>query len=421
MATIKTIHAREILDSRGNPTVAVKVTLSSGVTAEAKVPSGASTGTHEALELRDNDSKRFGGKGVLKAVKNVNGKIASKLIGMEIADLEAIDLAMLKLDGTENKTKLGANAILGVSLACAHAGASDAGMPLYRFLRKTYRLPFNDYRLPYPTMNILNGGKHADSGLNIQEFMVIPWHKSYSKRIQIGAEIYQALKSLLRKKGFPALIGDEGGFAPHLGKNEVALKTIVEAITLAGYTPGKDAFLGIDLAASEFYDEKKQTYILEQGDRRGLSAREMVAVLQKWVKKYPIKSIEDGLSEDDWDNWGILTKKLGDKVTLVGDDLFVTNVKRLQLGIDKTVANAILIKLNQIGTMTETIRCIRMAQEAGYRVSVSHRSGETSDTTIADLAVAVNADYLKSGAPARSERVEKYNRVWEIEQELLSE
>ena len=418
MASIKAIKAREILDSRGNPTVAVTVYLSNGVMGEAKVPSGASTGSHEALELRDGDRRRFGGMGVLKAVRNVNTRIAKKLIGMESSDLLGIDLAMIRLDGTENKTKLGANAILGVSLACANAGAHDAKMPLYRFLRKVYDLPFTDFRLPYPTMNILNGGKHADSGLNIQEFMVIPWHKKYSERVRIGAEIYQALKTLLRKKGFPALIGDEGGFAPHLGRNEAALKTIVEAICSAGYTPGKDAFLGIDLAASEFYDEKRERYMLEHGDKKGLTGAQMIAVLQRWVKKYPIKSIEDALSEDDWSNWQIMTKKLGGAVTLVGDDLFVTNVKRLAIGIDKHVANAILIKLNQIGTMTETIRCIRMAQEAGYKICVSHRSGETADTTIADLAVAVNADYLKSGAPARAERVEKYNRVWQIEQEL---
>ncbi|MDO8571639.1 MAG: phosphopyruvate hydratase [bacterium] len=417
MAHIKTIRASEILDSRGNPTVRVRVFLDDGSIGVASVPSGASTGSHEALELRDGDKKRYGGKGVLKAVAHVNGPIAKALTGLDVKQQRHIDEVMNQLDGTENKSRLGANAILGVSLAVAHAGSVSAKLPLYTYLRIIYDLSYETYRLPIPTMNILNGGRHADSGLGIQEFMIIPQHKKCTERIRIGTEIFHALKALLNKKGFPALVGDEGGFAPMLGSNERAIQTILQAVKLAGYTPGKDVFLGLDLAASEFYDDKTKLYAIEKG-KRGIKAAQMISLLQKWTLKYPLRIIEDGLAEDDWDHWKDLTKKLGNKAKLVGDDLFVTNIKRLKDGIDKKVGNAILIKLNQIGSLTETIDCIRLAQRHKYIVNVSHRSGETADTTIADLAVAVNAEYIKTGSLSRSERVEKYNRLMEIEREL---
>ncbi len=417
MAHIETIRASEILDSRGNPTVRVNVLLDDGSIGVASVPSGASTGSHEALELRDGDKKRYGGKGVLKAVSHVNGPIAKKLIGIDAKEQRHIDGVMNALDGTENKSRLGANAILGVSLAVAHAAAASVKLPLYRYLRTIYDLPYETYRLPTPTMNILNGGRHADSGLSIQEFMIIPQHKKCAERIRIGAEVFHALKTLLNKRGFPALVGDEGGFAPMLGSNEKAIQTILQAIRLAGYTPGKDIFLGLDLAASEFYDQKTKLYAIEP-KKKGVKGTHMIALLTKWVSKYPLRVIEDGLAEDDWDHWKALTKKLGNKTKLVGDDLFVTNIKRLKDGIDKKVGNAILIKLNQIGSLTETIDCIRLAQRHAYVINVSHRSGETADTTIADLAVAVNAEYIKTGSLSRSERVEKYNRLMEIEREL---
>jgi len=418
MSTISKIVAREILDSRGNPTVTAKVTLANGVSGEASVPSGASTGTHEAVELRDNDPKRYGGKGVLTAVKNVNGPIAKKLMGKKITSLQDIDDTMLALDGTKNKAKLGANAILAVSLAAAHAGAEFKKQPLYRFIRETYKLPYSNYQLPLLAFNILNGGVHANNGISVQEFMVIPQNKKCTERVRIGAEVYQALKAVLKKKGFNTGVGDEGGFAPNLLNNEAALKLIMDGIKASGYTAGKDVMLAMDPASSEWYDAKTGLYKVSKKEKPYTSAQVM-AMLKKWKSKYPIISIEDGLAEDDWENWQILTKTMGKDTLLVGDDLFVTNKERLQMGIDKKVGNAILIKLNQIGSLSETIQTIRTAQLADYKIFMSHRSGETSDTTIADLAVAVNADLIKSGAPCRSERTSKYNRLMEIEADLM--
>jgi enolase len=416
---IKTIKAREILDSRGNPTIEVKVNLKNGIEARASVPSGASTGVHEALELRDEDKKRFLGKGVLKAVANVNKKIAPKLRGQEISQQTKLDQIMIKLDGSKNKSNLGANAILGVSLACARAGASVANLPLYKYIRKAYRLPEKRWRIPVPTMNIINGGKHADNSLTIQEFMVVPKATTMAKRVRIGAEVFHHLKKILKEAGFQTLVGDEGGFAPNLKRNEQALQFIVEAIKKAGYKPGKDAFVAMDLALSEYYDKKTEEYYLNSKDRKNsISAHAVIKTLDRWLQKYPIISIEDPLDEDDWLNWMKLTGFLGDQVTLVGDDLFVTNVDRLQKGLNNNVANAILIKFNQIGSLSETIDAIYLAKKNKYKVSVSHRSGETSDTFIADLAVAVNADFIKSGSLSRSERVGKYNRLMEIEDEL---
>lgn len=417
VAKISDVHAWEILDSRGNPTVRVTVTLSDGTRGTSSVPSGASTGIHEALELRDHDAKRYNGLGVLKAVHNANTVLRKSVLGM--SDHRALDERMRDADGTENKSRLGANAILGVSLAAVHAGAASSKLPLYKYLRRVYGLPEKETHLPLATMNIVNGGRHADSGLSIQEFMIIPQQLRFAERVRVGSEVFHALQRLLRKKGFPALVGDEGGFAPLLGENEKALKIICEAIKAAGYSAGKDVALGLDFAASEFYDEKKKTYALNTGKRES-AAEGMIKTLEKWCSKYPIHLVEDGLAQDDWDGWIALTKRLGKKVSLVGDDFFVTNTNRLQLGIDKRAANAILIKLNQIGTVTETIDCIQLAQRHGYKVIISNRSGETADTTIADLAVAVNSDYIKTGSLSRSERVEKYNRLMEIEHELAS-
>ncbi len=411
---IKSIHAREILDSRGNPTVAVRVTLRNGIVGEASVPSGASTGVHEAHELRDNDPKRYGGKGVRKAVRNVNTKIASELNGVDPTAQRAVDEIMLTLDGTENKTKLGANAILGVSLAVAHAAARAKGIPLYRHIRNLFDRKNKTWRMPQPTMNVINGGKHAKSGLQVQEFMIVPFAPSFAKRVQMGAEVFQMLKKLLDKAGYATGVGDEGGFAPGFTSEEQAFSFLMRAITKAGYKPGKQIALATDIAASEFYVNGK--YELKKGTL--WPAKKMIAKVVSWQKKYPLVSIEDPLHEDDWDSWAQITKALGRKAAIVGDDLFVTNVTRLQNGIDNGVANAILIKVNQIGSLSETLDCITLAKQHGYKVSVSHRSGETGDTTIADLAVAVNADYLKSGSLSRSERVEKYNRVMEIETEL---
>ncbi len=414
---IASITAREILDSRGNPTVEAKVTLANGMSALAKVPSGASTGVHEALELRDEDKKRYNGKGVLLAVKNVNTTIASNLKGMEIESQRAIDEKMIALDGTPNKSKLGANAILAVSLAAARAGALNACVPLYQYLRMAFHLDYPDFRLPTPTMNILNGGRHANNGLSIQEFMVIPKHALFKERVRMGVEVFQALKTILSKKGFSTAVGDEGGFAPVLKGNEDALKLIMLAIKTAGYTLGKQISLGLDLAASEFFDKDKYYF---KDKKTASNAKQMIDTLKKWLVKYPLISIEDALAEDDWDNWQLLTKELGKKAVLVGDDLFVTNSTRLQEGIEKKVGNAILIKVNQIGSLSETIDTILLAQKNKYKVSVSHRSGETADTFIADLAVAVNADFIKTGSLSRSERVEKYNRLMEIEDELMN-
>jgi enolase len=411
---IKSISAREVLDSRGNPTVEGKVILENGLWAVAKVPSGASTGTHEALELRDG-GKRYGGKGVLKAVKNVNTLIAKELVGKEVEQIALLDRAMIALDGTPNKSRLGANAILAVSLALARAGALAMNVPLYQYIRYIYKIPEKGYRLPVATMNILNGGRHADNGLSIQEFMIIPKAPLMRERVRMGSQIFHSLANLLGQKGYVTSVGDEGGFAPELLNNERGLQLIVEAIKLAGWTPGKHVYLGLDLASSEFYHNGKYYFI---NKKQGWRSEKMIEVLATWVKKYPLVSLEDALSEDDWAAWQLLTKTLGKKVSLIGDDLFVTNSARVTKGIEQGVANGVLIKLNQIGTLTETIETIMLAKKHKYSVSVSHRSGETSDTFIADLSVAVNADFIKTGSMSRSERVEKYNRLMEIELEL---
>ena len=410
-ATIAQVKGREILDSRGNPTVEVEVTLSDGTKREAAVPSGASTGTYEAVELRDGDKKRYGGKGVLQAVNHINGQIARGVKGMATTDQEAVDRAMIELDGTDNKSRLGANAILGVSLAVAHAAANSFDMPLYHYLGKAA-----EYSLPVPLMNILNGGKHAANSTDFQEFMVVPaGAASFRQSLQMGTEIYHSLKKVLSDMGLSTNVGDEGGFAPSLPSNKEAIEAVLAAIEKSGYRPGQDCFIALDPAASEFY--KNGRYVLTREGTR-LSSAEMVDFYVKWVAAYPIISIEDGMAEDDWEGWKLLTEKLGSKVQLVGDDLYTTNASRLERGIDIKASNSILIKLNQIGTLTETIAAIRMAQEAGWTAIVSHRSGETEDTTIADLAVGLDAGQIKSGAPCRSERTAKYNRLLRIEEEL---
>lgn len=411
---IKHISAREILDSRGNPTVETTVELHDGSIGVAAVPSGASTGTHEALEMRDG-GKRYGGKGVLKTIEHVNKHIFRVLKHQDVTDQRRIDQIMLDLDGTDNKRKLGANGMLSVSLATARAGAASLNMPLYKYIRHTFELPEKTWKMPIATMNVLNGGRHANNGLAIQEFMIVPMHKKFAERVRIGASVFHTLAGILNKKKYTTGVGDEGGFAPALPSNEDALKLLVEAIKAAGFTPGKQVSLAMDLAASEFYEKGK--YFLN-GKKKPLSAEGMMSTLESWMKKYPIISIEDPLAEDDWNNWAECTAKLGKKVTLVGDDLFVTNVKRLWQGIDKKVGNAILIKVNQIGTLTESVDAIYLAKKYGYKTSVSHRSGETADTFIADLAVAVNSEYIKTGSMSRSDRVEKYNRLMKIESEV---
>ncbi|MBP6890618.1 MAG: phosphopyruvate hydratase [Veillonella sp.] len=413
MAAITDVYAREILDSRGNPTVEVEVYLEDGTIATAAVPSGASTGMFEAVELRDGDKSRYQGKGVLKAVENVNDIIGPAIIGYDATEQVAIDKLMIELDGTPNKGKLGANAILGVSMAVARAAAQSLDLPLFQYLGGT-----NAKELPVPMMNIMNGGAHADNNVDIQEFMIMPvGAESFAQALRMCAEIYHTLKNVLKKKGLATGVGDEGGFAPNLGSNEEALQVIVEAVKEAGYEPGKDIKLAIDAASSEFYKAGK--YVLA-GEGKEKTAAEMVEFYAALVEKYPIISIEDGLAEEDWEGWKLLTDKLGKKVQLVGDDLFVTNTERLSKGIKNDTANAILIKVNQIGTLTETFDAIEMAKRAGYTAVVSHRSGETEDTTIADIAVAVNAGQIKTGAPARSERVAKYNQLLRIE-DLLAE
>jgi len=413
MPTIERVTAREILDSRGNPTLEVEVKLANGNIGLAAVPSGASTGKHEAVELRDGDKSRFGGKGVLQAVANVNGVIASELIGTPATDQTAIDHNLIQLDGTDNKSRLGANAILGASLAVAHAAASLLNMPLYR------HLGWGNYSLPVPMLNILNGGKHAAGSTDFQEFMVVPaGAASFSRAMQMGAEVYQALKKVLKDRGLNTNVGDEGGFAPALPSNNQAVEAVLAAIEKAGYKPGKDCFIALDPAASEFYKNKK--YVLAK-EGVSLTSQEMVEYYVKWVSRYPIISIEDGMAEDDWAGWQLMTQKLGDKVLLVGDDLYVTNVNRLSRGLKLKASNAILIKPNQIGTLTETIAAVEMAQLAGWKAVVSHRSGETEDTTIADLAVGLNTGLIKAGAPCRSERTAKYNRLLRIEAELGEE
>lgn len=413
MSLITDIYAREVLDSRGNPTVEVEVWTEFDSFGRALVPSGASTGAYEAVELRDGDKGRYLGKGVMKGVDNVNNIIADEIIGMDVYDQIGIDTKMIELDGTENKGKLGANAILGVSLAVARAAANELGMPLYNYIGGV-----NGKVIPVPMMNILNGGEHADNNVDIQEFMIMPvGAPSFREALRMGAEIFHNLRTVLKGKGLNTAVGDEGGFAPNLSSNEEALKTIVEAIEKAGYKPGEDVVLALDVAATEMYDEERKVYKLE-GEGRELNVDEMIDYYVDLVEKYPIKSIEDGLAEDDWDGWKKLTDRLGDKIQLVGDDLFVTNTERLEKGIDLGVSNSVLVKLNQIGTLTETLNTIEMAKVHGYTAVVSHRSGETEDTTIADLVVATNAGQIKTGAPSRTDRVAKYNQLLRIEDSL---
>lgn len=410
MSVIDDVYAREVLDSRGNPTIEVEVWLDNGVMGRAIVPSGASTGVHEAVELRDGDKKRYGGKGVLTAVDNVNEIIAPQVIGLDPCDQPGLDATLCELDGTENKGKLGANAILGVSMAAARAAAEDLGLPLFQYLGG-----INAKVLPTPMMNIMNGGEHANNSLDIQEFMIIPaGADSFHEALRMGAETFHALKSLLNAKGYNTAVGDEGGFAPNLKKNTQAIDFIVEAIKKAGYKPGEDIFIGLDVAASEMYDEETKIYNMK-GEGVKKTADEMVAYYQELVAKYPILTIEDGMAEDDWTGWKKLTKALGKKIQLVGDDLFVTNTKRLEEGIKKGVTNSILIKVNQIGTLTETFDAIEMAKRAGYTAVVSHRSGETEDTTIADIVVATNAGQIKTGSLSRTDRIAKYNQLLRIE------
>ncbi len=406
------INAREIIDSRGNPTVEADVVLAGGAVGRAAVPSGASTGSREAIELRDGDKNRFGGKGVLNAVANINDKIAPKLLSMDSSDQRAIDQMMIDLDGTENKSALGANAILAVSLASAKACAASHGMPLYKLLGLGRR----EYDMPVPMMNIINGGEHANNSIDLQEFMIMPvGAPSIAEAIRYGAEIFHALKKVLDDMGLNTAVGDEGGFAPDLPSNEAAIEVILEAISKAGYTAGEDVMIAIDAASSEFYKDGK--YVLAS-EGRELSSEEFVEFFADWVERYPIISIEDGMDESDWEGWKLLTERLGNKVQLVGDDLFVTNTKILKEGIDKSIANSILIKVNQIGTLTETLEAIQMAKDAGYTAVISHRSGETEDTTIADLAVATCSGQIKTGSMSRSDRVAKYNRLLRIEGSL---
>lgn len=411
MSLIVEIYAREVLDSRGNPTVEVEVTTENGIVGTAIVPSGASTGVHEAVELRDGDKARYLGKGTLNAVNNVNEKIADELIGFDVFDQVGIDRALIQIDGTDNKSNLGANAILGVSMAVARAASIESDTPLYEYIGGV-----NAKTLPVPMMNILNGGEHADNNVDIQEFMVMPAGAvSFKEALRMGTEVFHNLKTVLKSKGYNTAVGDEGGFAPNLNSNEEALQTIMEAIEKAGYVPGKDIFLALDVASSEMYENGKYNF---KGEGKVYTSEELVNYYSNLVNKYPIISIEDGLSEDDWDGWKLLTEKLGNKVQLVGDDLFVTNYSRLNLGIKKGIANSILIKLNQIGTITETLDAIELAKTNGYTCVISHRSGETEDTTIADLAVAVNSGQIKTGSASRTDRICKYNQLLRIEDRL---
>ena len=412
MSFISQIHARQIFDSRGNPTVEVDVTLDSGVVGRAAVPSGASTGKHEAVELRDDDQSKYMGKGVLKAVENVNSLIAAELVGFSVYEQALLDKIMLELDGTPNKANLGANAILGVSLAAARAAAQDAGMPLYRYVGGV-----GATTLPVPMMNILNGGSHADNSIDFQEFMIMPTGaSSFSEALRWGTEIFHHLKNVLKKQGFSTNVGDEGGFAPNIKSNEEAIKIVLQAIETAGYRPGEDVFIAMDAAVSEFYEDGVYHFKKSTGDK--LTSSQMVDYWADWVKKYPIISLEDGMDEDDWSGWKSLTDRVGKQTQLVGDDLFVTNVDRLQRGIDENIANAILIKVNQIGTLTETINAVNLGRRNGYKSVMSHRSGETEDSTIADLAVALNTGQIKTGSASRSDRMAKYNQLLRIEEEL---
>ena len=414
MSYISEIFARQILDSRGNPTVEVDVLTDEGALGRAAVPSGASTGIHEAVELRDGDKKVYLGKGVLKAVKNVNESIAPKLLGYDVADQTGVDQLMIELDGTANKGKLGANALLAVSMAVAKAAAEEAGLPLYRYIGGT-----NAKTLPIPMMNILNGGAHADNKIDFQEFMVMPVGASnFSEGLRWGVEIFHALKSVLKKKGYSTNVGDEGGFAPNIQSNEEAIDTVMAAISAAGFKSGTQVAIAMDPAVSEMYDSAKKVYHFHKSDGKKLSSEKMVDFWANWVKSYPIVSIEDGMAEDDWKGWKLMTEKLGSRIQLVGDDLFVTNVVRLQQGIETGVANGLLVKVNQIGTITETINAVTLAQHNGYNTIMSHRSGETEDTTIADLAVALNCGQIKTGSASRTDRIAKYNQLIRIEEQL---
>lgn len=414
MSYIVEVHARQILDSRGNPTVEVDVLTDDGAQGRASVPSGASTGIHEAVELRDGDKKKYGAKGVLKAVKNVNDIIAEQLVGYDVSQQAAIDQVMIDLDGTPNKGKLGANAILAVSMAVAKAAAEEAGLPLYRYIGGT-----NAKTLPIPMMNILNGGAHADNKIDFQEFMIMPvGAPSFSEGLRWGVEIFHVLKSVLKKKGYSTNVGDEGGFAPNIQSNEEAIETVLESITQAGYKTGSQIVIAMDAANSELWDGKKKKYVFHKSNGKEMSSDQLVKFWESWVKKYPIASIEDGMAEDDWNGWKALTDAVGSKCQLVGDDLFVTNVLRLQEGIDKKIANGLLVKVNQIGSITETINAVSLAQQNGYNTIMSHRSGETEDTTIADLAVALNCGQIKTGSASRTDRIAKYNQLIRIEEAL---
>jgi len=414
MSLIASIHARQILDSRGNPTVEVDVTTQNGTVGRAAVPSGASTGIHEAVELRDGDEKTYMGKGVLKAVQNVNTGIHKELVGANVFDQTGIDRFLIDLDGTDNKSNLGANAMLGVSLATAKAAALEVGMPLYRYIGGV-----NAHTLPIPMMNILNGGSHADNSIDFQEFMVMPIKaNSFSHALQMGTEIFHHLKNVLKSKGLSTNVGDEGGFAPNLGSNEEAVEYVLKAIEAAGFRPGEDVFIAMDAAASEFYNKEEKVYHFHKSSGDKLTSSEMATYWKDWTAKYPIISLEDALDEDDWSGWSELTKMVGDKIQLVGDDLFVTNVNRLQKGIDENIANSILIKVNQIGTLTETIQAVELATKNKYTAVMSHRSGETEDTTIADLSVALSTGQIKTGSASRSDRMAKYNQLLRIEEML---
>lgn len=414
MSVIEEVYARQILDSRGNPTIEVDVITSDGITGRAAVPSGASTGIHEAVELRDNDPTQYMGKGVTRAVGHVNDIISEALVGVNVYDQVFIDRLMLELDGTANKSRLGANAILGVSLATARAAASSCGMPLYRYVGG-----LSANLLPIPMMNILNGGAHGDNNIDFQEFMVMPIGAScFSDALRMGTEVFHHLKQVLKKRGLSTNVGDEGGFAPHIKSNEEAIETVLMAIEAAGYRPGEDIYIAMDAATTEFYDEESKQYVFRKSDGARRSSSEMVAYWSEWVSRYPIISIEDGLAEDDWEGWKALTDALGGRIQLVGDDLFVTNSKRLKKGIETGVANSILVKVNQIGSLTETMEAVQMAHTASYTSVMSHRSGETEDSTIADLAVALRCGQIKTGSASRSERMAKYNQLLRIEEEL---
>ncbi|MBP7346422.1 MAG: phosphopyruvate hydratase [Sediminibacterium sp.] len=416
MSYIIDVHARQILDSRGNPTVEVDVLTDDGALGRAAVPSGASTGIHEAVELRDNDKKKYVGKGVLKAVKNVNTAIADAIVGLDVSEQASIDQIMIDLDGTPNKAKLGANAILAVSMAVAKAAADEASLPLYRYIGGT-----NAKTLPIPMMNIVNGGAHADNKIDFQEFMIMPvGAPSFSEGLRWGVEIFHTLKTVLKKKGYSTNVGDEGGFAPNIQSNEEAIETVLESIHAAGYKTGSQIVIAMDAANSELWDAKKKKYVFHKSSGKVMSSDELVKFWEKWVRQYPIVSIEDGMAEDDWNGWKALTQAVGSKCQLVGDDLFVTNVDRIQQGVDKHIANGLLVKVNQIGTITETINAVTLAQHNGYNTIMSHRSGETEDTTIADLAVALNCGQIKTGSASRTDRMAKYNQLIRIE-EMLGE